>query len=446
MSKFTKSIRNFFRKKFSYSIVNEIVLNAIGIFVLKVSQVFLSILLALVLGRKVGPSGLGAYSFAISTVGIAIIIAVVGLPQIVIRETAIYVSQKKWNLLKGLLNWSQVLVLIISIVLSVFIFIIIIIFGKRDNILHTALLICLISLPPIAQLRIRQSFLQGLNRMILGLLPETLLQPSITIIFVIILSILYQERLTPLKSIWAHNFAVTICYIIVFAILYYLIPRPVHKCNAVCNINDWIHSSIPLLFVQSMHVLNNRLDIVMIGFFLNADAVGVYTAANRATQFIAFGLIATSFALRPKVANAHANGDREFIQKSLTSSARVGLLIAIPIIISFVIFGKYILLLFGHGFEKGYRCLMILSIAQLVNNGAGCVAMILTSCRYERQTAFGILMGAISNIILNFLLIPIWGIEGAAVASGVSMIVWNIVLFKIVRSRLGMTPGPIRRT
>jgi len=73
-----------------------------------------------------------------------------------------------------------------------------------------------------------------------------------------------------------------------------------------------------------------------------------------------------------------------------------------------------------------------------VNSAAGSVGMLLNMTRYERDTAKGLAVSAILNVVLNLLLIPLLGIIGAAIATAVSLITWKVLLWWVVRWRLGI--------
>jgi O-antigen/teichoic acid export membrane protein len=77
----------------------------------------------------------------------------------------------------------------------------------------------------------------------------------------------------------------------------------------------------------------------------------------------------------------------------------------------------------------------------------GLAALVLNMTGHERDTAKGIAVSALLNVTLNALLIPLWGIEGAALASTLSMVVWNSLLVVLVHRRLGLHAtalGPLR--
>lgn len=81
-----------------------------------------------------------------------------------------------------------------------------------------------------------------------------------------------------------------------------------------------------------------------------------------------------------------------------------------------------------------------LCCGQIVNACAGSVTLLLTTTGHEGDALKGIALGAIVNVIGNAVMIPLYGINGAAVATGLSTVVWNVALGILVYRRLGINP------
>ena len=94
--------------------------------------------------------------------------------------------------------------------------------------------------------------------------------------------------------------------------------------------------------------------------------------------------------------------------------------------------------LFGQEFVSGSPALIILSGAQLVNAAAGSVGLTLMMTGHERSTAYGLFVSAVVNVVLNAVLIPQFGVVGAAVATATSTILWNVLLIIEVYRKLGI--------
>ncbi|MFO7971597.1 MAG: polysaccharide biosynthesis C-terminal domain-containing protein, partial [Desulfobacterales bacterium] len=106
-------------------------------------------------------------------------------------------------------------------------------------------------------------------------------------------------------------------------------------------------------------------------------------------------------------------------------------------VVFFFALGRPLLgLVFGAVFVNSYLPLVILMAGQMVNSAAGSVAFLLNMTGHERDTAKGVACAAGINIVLNLILIPPLGINGAATATAVSMVVWNVLLWWMVRKRL----------
>ena len=99
-------------------------------------------------------------------------------------------------------------------------------------------------------------------------------------------------------------------------------------------------------------------------------------------------------------------------------------------------FLKLLLSVFGEDFQAGYSVLVILCVSKLIGVAVGPVGLLLTMTHNERDNAVIVAIGAIVNAALNYLLIPQYGAEGAAVATGFSSIAVNIFLAAIVYKRL----------
>jgi O-antigen/teichoic acid export membrane protein len=82
---------------------------------------------------------------------------------------------------------------------------------------------------------------------------------------------------------------------------------------------------------------------------------------------------------------------------------------------------------------------MFLCAGQLINAAMGSVGYLLIMTGHGRDAAASLGVGVAVNIILNALLIPVWGIEGAAFSSAIGQIIWNGILAWRVWVRLRMT-------
>lgn len=129
----------------------------------------------------------------------------------------------------------------------------------------------------------------------------------------------------------------------------------------------------------------------------------------------------------------------------MVSLAAKGILgISLPVALGLVILGDWVLSIFGPDFPEGYAALVILVAAQLVNALAGSVGFLMTMTGHERQAAFIMAVSVVVNLALNAVLIPRFGIEGAAVATAFTTVLWNALMFLFVHRQLRINSTAFR--
>ncbi|MBS1270306.1 MAG: hypothetical protein MAG794_01261 [Gammaproteobacteria bacterium] len=101
-------------------------------------------------------------------------------------------------------------------------------------------------------------------------------------------------------------------------------------------------------------------------------------------------------------------------------------------------FGKLLLSIFGGDFTAGYTSLTILAAGQLFNALTGSVGSTMMMTGHQQPAAWLMIQAALLNGVLNLLLIPHFGIEGAAFATAVATVAWNIRLYHFIRHEIGL--------
>ena len=178
----------------------------------------------------------------------------------------------------------------------------------------------------------------------------------------------------------------------------------------------------------------------MLAALRESESADVYQAAARGAELVAFSLMIVNLTIQPIISRLHASGDLARLQRVVTNGARAALALSLPIALVLVVFAKSILVdIFGPDFARGANCLGILCIAQIASGFVGSVDQILNMTGHERDTAIGMFIGAGTNIMLNAALIPMWDIEGAAIATGLSLVLWKLFLAIRVNRRLGIS-------
>jgi O-antigen/teichoic acid export membrane protein len=196
-----------------------------------------------------------------------------------------------------------------------------------------------------------------------------------------------------------------------------------------------------LFLTSSGMLVFSYADTIMIGYFLNNKDVGVYRVALQFTSLAAFTTTALQSTLWPKVSRWSKTGNLELIEKSLSRACCYSLVLAIPVVAGGIILGDKLLYFFyGEDFTSGYKALIILLIVQVINIFQFFFTTYLGAMNYQKDAFKVTIMAVMANITLNFLLIPVMGITGAALATLITMMINAIlarnVLFRIINVKL----------
>ncbi|AFV22752.1 polysaccharide biosynthesis protein [Methanolobus psychrophilus R15] len=207
------------------------------------------------------------------------------------------------------------------------------------------------------------------------------------------------------------------------------------------HIKNLITFSFWLFLTSTGVVLYSYADAIMIGYFIDEASVGIYKIAFQLTTFTTLVATTLTITLWPKISHWSKKGNKEYIEKAISYSITFSLLLALPIIAGGILLGDKILYFFyGAEFAVGYFTLIILFCAQLLNIFQSLFAMCLSALDKQKDSFKVTAIGAISNIILNIVLIPLFGIEGAAFATfitlGINTVLAKIILLKIIKYKL----------
>ena len=412
---------------------------AVGTFGLKLFHIGLRFLVVLLLARMLGAAGYGAYSFAIAAAGLLTVPAVVGLDGLLIRELAACQARSQWGLMRGLLWRGNQISLAASVGLALAAAVVAWALASRlEPEMLSALWIGLIVVPVVALSRLAQGAMIGLRHVVRAQVPESIIQPLLYLCFVGAAVLMSDKGLTAPLAVALYVVAAVAGLATAAGLLFKALPAEVKVANPEYRMGPWARSSLKFALIGGMSVIGAGASIVILGVIKGSEVTGIYSIANVAAGLVSFALISVNTPLAPVVAGLYAAGDRVGLQRLVTKSARAVLMVSLPIAGIYVLFGHWILLLFGAEFVRGYTALVILTFGQLVNAAMGSVGLLLTMTGHEREATIGIAIGALVNVVLNLALIPTWGIEGAALATAAGMIVWNVVLAVWVYRRLGL--------
>ncbi|XEC95508.1 flippase [Paenibacillus tarimensis] len=167
----------------------------------------------------------------------------------------------------------------------------------------------------------------------------------------------------------------------------------------------------------------NWIDVWMIGFFLSRELVGVYQVAWQIASGILIVNKTLTTAYFPYFSEWGANKKLHLIKHYLKENMYLFLLFPIPIFVGSIIYAERILLLFNEEFVVGSYVLMILMICTIYRSVQELYSKVLVAMDYSKLTFIASTYSGIANILLNYSLVQLMGIEGAALSTTLSSII-----------------------
>jgi O-antigen/teichoic acid export membrane protein len=198
--------------------------------------------------------------------------------------------------------------------------------------------------------------------------------------------------------------------------------------------SEMILYSMPLFLTGMSAIILHSVDVVMIGKFLDSSFVGVYGAAAAvAATLTSLLMVSLNSIFAPLIATQFGNRNFDNIQYLYIATTRWMFYISVPVTMMIMIARGPIMLIYGKPFvETGAVVLLILSAGHLFNCITGGVGNILSMTGHPNKELITNVFVVFINISLNLILIPRYGVVGAAVATAASQLAVNTIRIAIV--------------
>lgn len=205
-------------------------------------------------------------------------------------------------------------------------------------------------------------------------------------------------------------------------------PGPVGGGRAAtAGMNRFWRFTAPRALATTAQMVIQRLDIVLVGILRGPAQAAVYTAATRFLVVGQLGNAAISMAAQPQLAHLFARRQRSEASAVYQATTAWLILLAWPLYLLAIIDGPAVLAVFGHSYRAGTTVMVILGLAMLVASGCGQVDVVLTTAGRTSWSLANSLLAVAVNVVADLMLIPEYGISGAAVGWAAAIVITNLV-------------------
>ena len=381
----------------------------------------------IVMTRTVGAAIYGTFVLAKTTALIGSILGNFGMEKGLLYFLPFYKGKGNWNRAKGSFLSSTRLTAIFSFTTAALLFLSADLIAReifRNPPVARAIQVLAFSIPGVAFIKLWLSGIQALRALKYSVLVDKVIRP---VTCLAVLSLLFMAGLKLSSLVFSELISVLLAAVLAYYFLRKLFPLIWRETRAVANRRELLGFSAPLFLMESLNFILMRVDVIMIGIFLMSQQVGIYNAATRVAMLQLIPLASVNSIFAPMIAEYHGRGDLVSLRKNFKVATRWIFSLAFPFCLFVMLFPAPLLRLFGSEFASGSKALIILAVGQLVDAATGPVDYLIMMTGHPKLTLSNSLFLALLNVILNLLLIPRFGIVGAAMATATSIAVVNLL-------------------
>lgn len=408
----------------------------------------LALALGILLARMLGPDGYGIYAYAFAIMSLLMVVAEAGVPTLLMREVAASHARAEWGLLRGAIRRGFQAVAGTAIAISVLGLTVLWWFAGslRDDVFYTIGLMLLV-LPAAALCKTVAHALQGLHRVVVGQAVDLLGRPVLVLALVAFVFVTFPDQRRPQVAMAAQFLAGFLVLVIGALVLRHRAPHESRGCAPAYDTRRWGRSLLPFALVGGAGIVNNQADIIMIGWFLEARDVGAYRVAVQGGALIALAQQAINTVISPQISTFYTQGDYRSLNTLVTQSARIFSIYATCMAFFIFAFSEYLIFfVFGPEFTAAQWPLIVLIGSQtLALSFFGFVGPVVAMMNGERFMSYSFIFCASLNVAMNLIVIPLYGLAGAALASGFTMVLLHVILFLYAKKTLFVDVTPFAR-
>jgi O-antigen/teichoic acid export membrane protein len=204
------------------------------------------------------------------------------------------------------------------------------------------------------------------------------------------------------------------------------------------DFRGWLAVSLPILLVESFYLLLSYTDVLVLQQFRPSEEVGIYFAVVKTLALVSFIHYAMAATTAHRFAEYHALGDKDRLSAYVAHAIQWTFWPSLAATIALLAMGKPLLWLFGPQFVIGYDIMFIAAIGLVVRSAIGPVERLLNMLGHQHICALAYASAFVMNVVLCVALVPRFGGHGAAAATSISLAFETVLLFWIVRQRLGL--------
>jgi O-antigen/teichoic acid export membrane protein len=387
--------------------------------------------------RSSDTAAYGNYVHVFNWVSILSVLVMGGRDDLVIAQLPKYLGAGKHGQLLRLVQKANGFIFLSALLICGAFLVLITVFPIQSLSQHRPLfLVAMAAVYFSASLTLNQMILQALNHVRSSQIVEKIVRPLLLLLF----TGLFRLSATTLDS---HELVVlgTIASGICCALILMIVFRRAGKLTIAAGEEPARekHTAKTFYFfvISLLYLLSTKITMLILPLFNPESAIGIFNISYRFADLLIFPFF-LMHAVLPQLFARHDMHEKEYTRSLFRESNKLMTLLALPLLLLNILAGPFLLRLFGPVFQSGYSSLIYISLAQFLFSVFGPTNTVLMTQGRERYSAFCLLLYVLLLALTSWLLIPVYGITGGALAILLSSAGYNILLAIIVYRLYGI--------
>lgn len=376
-------------------------------------------LTSIIITRTIGAELYGLYTLGNAIAAVSGLISRLGLDYGTLRFVSFYKGKSDNQRVKGTIISASRFVFVASILVGASIFSLSGFLEKsifKKSGLGLAIQILIMTVPLANMIILWLNTLLSFQKIKYAVCIEKLFQPFVKLLFVVVLFLCGLEFRGVL-------FATLASVVMAFTMACYYVksklPQSVWELPPKYENKQLVKFSFPVYLENILNHIILSLDIFILGSLGSAAEVGVFGVLVRLTMLIIFILTSFSVIFAPMISEVY--GTKEFgrLERLYKTETRWVFTLTLPIFLGLMLFPEEILNIWGEPFKIGAGALVVMGIARFVDAGVGSAGFIIMMMGKPHINLINSALVIILKVILSIILIPEYGLIGAAVSYGI---------------------------
>jgi O-antigen/teichoic acid export membrane protein len=297
-------------------------------------------------------------------------------------------------------------------------------FTAENNILYFA---TVIGIPFFALMRANNGIAMASARYALGYLPNNVLRPILFLLFIWLL-LQNDKSLDSGLAMLMQLLAIVTLAMMTSVLMWQSVRQLAAPDSPINESRVWNRAAMSLMGVEIFTNYFQPITVIVSGLFLPKADIGIYNVGYRVALVISFMLIAVDAFTAPIFSRHYRRRDRVQLIRGIQHSTALRFGISFSAVIFLVLYGEWVLNLFGPEFVGGYKIMILLAFAQLSHAAVGPVARLLAISGHHKHSLYASGASLALWLVLTAFLMPAYGILGVAIAVFFSLTTWALVL------------------